>query len=238
MAEALVVASYNVHGCVGGDGVHAPARVARVISSLQAGIVGLQEIDSRPDDGEPVSDLDVVATEAGFAYVAGAVRSRHSGPYGNALLTNYPVLQVRRIDLSVAKREPRGALDVDLQVDEHKVRVVVTHFGLNPAERRAQARQLLATVAADTQGMDLTILLGDLNEWFVMGRPLRWLHKNFGYAPSLATFPSKLPLFALDRIWVHPRACLLGVKRIYKRQTRMASDHLPLVARVRLMSAS
>ncbi len=238
MSEALIVASYNVHGCVGGDGVHAPVRVARVISSLQAGIVGLQEIDSRPDDGDPVSDLDEVAGEAGFAYVAGAVRTRKSGSYGNALLTNYPVLQVRRIDLSVAKCEPRGALDVDLQVGEHKVRVVVTHFGLNPAERRAQARHLMATVSAQTEGMDLTILLGDLNEWFVMGRPLRWLHKNFGFAPSLATFPSKLPLFALDRIWVHPRQCLLGVKRIYKPQTRVASDHLPLVARVRLVSAS
>lgn len=231
---SLILATYNVHGCVGCDGKHDPRRVAEVIRSLGASIVGLQEVDSRPDDGDPVSDLDAVSAVVGLPAVAGAVRSRPSGPYGNALLTRWPVRDVRRIDLSVKKREPRGALDVDLQVNDRKVRVVVTHFGLAPGERRAQTRKLLFTVAAHRHDADLTILLGDLNEWFALGRPLRWLHRNYGYAPSLATFPSRLPLFALDRVWAQPRRSLKRLERVWDRRTRVASDHLPLVAEIAL----
>ncbi len=58
-------------------------------------------------------------------------RTRH---YGNVLLVRSKVLDVRRIDLSVPGRDPRGALDVDLVLDGACVRVVTTHFGLTMAE--------------------------------------------------------------------------------------------------------
>lgn len=231
---SLSIATYNVHGCVGTDGVHHPARVARVIASLGASIVGLQEIDSRPEDGAPISDLDIVASGVGLQAVPGAVRSRASGPYGNALLSAWPVRAVRRIDLCVAGREPRGALDVDVDVEGQLLRVVVTHFGLAPHERRWQTRQLLKILAAEPQDAAVTVLLGDLNEWLALGRPLRWLHRNFGRSPSLATFPSRLPLLALDRVWTQPRQSLVGMKRIWSRQTRVASDHVPLVAQIQM----
>ena len=48
-----------------------------------------------------------------------------------------------KVDLTVYRREPRGALDVDLDIDGRTVRVVVTHLGLLPGERRKQVRRLL-----------------------------------------------------------------------------------------------
>ncbi len=230
MPEPLVLGSYNVHGCVGTDGVHDPLRIAKVLSSLNATIIGLQEIDSCPEEGGPDADLDRLAATTNLQAISGAVRDRADGRYGNALLTSWPVLDVRKVDLSVGTHEPRGALDVDLQVQDAKVRVVVTHFGLKPRERRKQTTQLLSAVASDPHAADITVLLGDLNEWFALGRPLRWLHRNFGWAPSLATFPSKLPLFALDRVWTQPSSAMMRLRRIYNRQTRVASDHLPVVA--------
>jgi endonuclease/exonuclease/phosphatase family metal-dependent hydrolase len=45
VAGRLVVASYNIHGCVGRDGRRDVARVARVIERLDADIIALQEVD-------------------------------------------------------------------------------------------------------------------------------------------------------------------------------------------------
>ena len=59
------------------------------------------------------------------------------------ILTRRRVLDVRRVDLTVYRREPRGALDVDLDIDGRTVRVLVTHLGLLPGERRKQVRRLL-----------------------------------------------------------------------------------------------
>ena len=55
-------------------------------------------------------------------------------------------------------------------------------------------------------------LTGDLNEWFVWGRPLRWLVSHFEPVPAPPTFPSRLPVFALDRLWISPRHRLVRVK--------------------------
>jgi len=72
--------------------------------------------------------------------------------------------------------------------------------------------------------------MGDLNEWFLWGRPLRYLQRHFKSGPAPATFPARFPLFALDRIWVEPRENLVSVKTVNNSLTRLASDHLPLVA--------
>ncbi len=45
-ASATVrVMTYNVHRCVGGDGVRSPLRIARVIAEYRPDVVALQELD-------------------------------------------------------------------------------------------------------------------------------------------------------------------------------------------------
>ena len=72
-----------------------------------------------------------------------------------------------------------------------------------PAERRIQVQRLL-----ERFGTKHCVLMGDLNEWFLWGRPLRWIQAIFGGSPAPATFPSAWPVFALDRIWVRPPGTL------------------------------
>jgi endonuclease/exonuclease/phosphatase family metal-dependent hydrolase len=76
------------------------------------------------------------------------------------------------------------------------------------------------------------MLLGDLNEWLPLGRPLRWLHAYFGRPPAVRSFPALLPLMALDRIWVRPRRHLLSVQAHRSPASRVASDHLPVTAEI------
>jgi endonuclease/exonuclease/phosphatase family metal-dependent hydrolase len=109
------------------------------------------------------------------------------------------------------------------------VRVIVTHLGLKPVERRFQTRKLLVLLK-DTPLEERVIVLGDINEWLPLGRPLRWLNGLLGESPAERSFPSRWPLFALDRVWARPRHALLAFGVHRSPLAAKASDHLPVRA--------
>jgi endonuclease/exonuclease/phosphatase family metal-dependent hydrolase len=227
--DCLRIASYNIHCCRGGDGRVDVARVAQVIGEIGCDTVGLQEVDNQPGDRHDSMQLDFLAHATQMEALAGHTIVRHEGHFGNALLTRRPVLAVRRHVLSFASREPRGALDVDLEVAGRLVRVIVTHLGLLPAERRFQVTKMLRLLH-DIPPEQTVLVLGDINEWLPLGRPLRWLHGMLGQAPAERSFPAHFPMFALDRVWVRPRHILLAFGAHRSALARVASDHLPVKA--------
>ncbi|HKY01320.1 MAG TPA: endonuclease/exonuclease/phosphatase family protein [Burkholderiales bacterium] len=221
----LRVASYNIHLGIGRDGRFLPQRIAQVIAELHVDAIALQEVQL----GEGGFDmLTYLAEETGYEAVAGpTLHHAIHGAYGNALLSKHPVRSVRHIDLSVNGREPRAAIDAELDCRGHALRFIATHLGLRPAERRDQITKLLRAFEED-RSMP-TVLAGDLNEWFLWGRPSRWLHAYFKPTPAPNTFPSGRPIFALDRIWMRPRTLLARVRVHATGVARQASDHLPLI---------
>jgi endonuclease/exonuclease/phosphatase family metal-dependent hydrolase len=228
-SDCLRISTYNIHRCVGMDGREDAPRVARVLAELNCDTIGLQEVDNQPDRRHDSMQLDFLAKTAHMIGIPGHTIVRHEGHFGNALLTRRQVLGVRQHDLSFNRREPRGALEVDLDVEGEIVRVIVTHLGLRPAERRFQVRkmlELLHDIPADRH----VVVLGDINEWLPLGRPLRWLHGMLGRAPAERSFPVWLPMFALDRVWVRPRRNLLAFETHRTATSRVASDHLPVKA--------
>jgi endonuclease/exonuclease/phosphatase family metal-dependent hydrolase len=225
------VATYNVHKCIGTDRIQDPERIAKVIQELEVDAIGLQEVDSRSDGIEESAQMAYLANTTGFFAVAGPTIQRHDGEYGNVLLTKWPVLESRRVDISFPEREPRGALDVLLEIYGKVVRIVVTHLGLTSAERWHQAKCLEGFLC--TQREDVLVLLGDANDWFPRSRSLRLLHRCLGKSPGRATFPSHRPFLSLDRIWVRPREALSSVHVHKSILSRVASDHLPLKAVIR-----
>jgi len=208
------------------DGRRDVERIARVLSSLDAQLIGLQEVGTDFEGGEKSGQMEYLAKATGLQAIAGHTIERQTGPYGNVLLTSWQILESRLLDLSVPGREPRGAIDAHLEIDGETVRVIVTHFGLRAAERRYQVRRLLEALSHGPSRF--IIVLGDINEWVLRSRPLRWLYGRFGRPPAPRTFPSWCPLFALDRIWVLPREMLLEVNVHTTPLTHIASDHLPL----------
>ncbi|HLO64437.1 MAG TPA: hypothetical protein VK165_15875, partial [Azonexus sp.] len=109
------------------------------------------------------------------------------------------------------------------------IRVFVTHLGLRPAERRYQVRRMLELIA-EVPADQAVVVLGDINEWLPVGRPLRWMHALLGQAPAERSFPARLPVFALDRVWVRPYWALLAFGTHRTAGARIASDHLPVKA--------
>jgi endonuclease/exonuclease/phosphatase family metal-dependent hydrolase len=229
MTVSAVIASYNTHRGVGLDFRFAPRRTARVVRELGADIVALQELTTRESG---VDMLEELRRHTGYQAVGVPAWQRGGAQFGNGLLTRFPITSVAAITLDVERREPRSAIDAILDCRGVRLRIVATHLGLRSFERREQIGRLLRAIRA---GPVLpTVLLGDLNEWFLRRRALRWLHAHFGETPACATFPSLLPMLALDRIWIAPAQALRHVRVHKTRAARVASDHLPLIAQFEL----
>lgn len=237
--QALRVATYNVHGCVGFDGRYDPDRVARVLLEMRSDIVGLQEIDNHRPPRRGLHQLELLRRATGLTAVPGLNISSKRGEYGNALLTALPVTEVRRLDLSVPRHEPRGAIDADLIGPEGRLRVIVTHLGLRPSERRRQIAGILDALRPGPEPWPPTLLLGDINEWMPSGGVrVRALTGRFAADYRGRSFPAPFPIFFLDRIFAHPRPEQARFRVHSTRTSRWASDHLPALGEFSWSEAS
>lgn len=222
----LRIATYNIHRAVGHDGREDGKRIATVLREMKADVIAMQEVGYHLDS--PHNLLAYLGDTIHADVIEGITMYNEKGHYGNAVLSRLPVADITRHDISVPRREPRGAIELAITKNGITFQVIATHLGLSPGERRYQIKKLLAVVSASKA--DVNILLGDLNEWFLWGRPLRWLQSEFGKTPRPATFPARWPVFALDRIWVAPGRALDRLYSHNSRMARAASDHLPLIA--------
>lgn len=226
----LKIATYNIHRAVGADGRQDAARIARVLRELDADVVALQEVAYRAEESGHL--LEYLAEKLQTRAIEGVTMHDDRGHYGNAVLTRLPVHTLNHHDISFARREPRGAIELGLEAQGVDVQIIATHLGLRPRERRYQIKSLLPRF--DTANADVKVLLGDLNEWFLWGRPVRWLHRVFGDMAAPATFPAWRPRLALDRLWVHPASVVNEIYVHASAVARVASDHLPVVAELSL----
>jgi endonuclease/exonuclease/phosphatase family metal-dependent hydrolase len=228
MAEAvrLRVATYNVHRARGLDGKERLDRIVEVLGEVGADVIALQEVFE--------TQAWTLAEATGTTVVFGATRRLARGLYGNVCLSRYPLVAHERYSLTCRRLEPRGCLRADLDVGhDEPLHVLNVHLGLGYRERILQVR-ILSRLLARVSLPGPRILLGDFNEWF-NGHASRLLraefgHPNGGHRRRLATHPSPLPVFPLDRIYHDAgiRVVRAGVHR--SRLARVASDHLPTYA--------
>ena len=228
------IASYNVHACVGTDGVFAPARIADVLAGLDADVIALQEVEERQYHNANVSQF--LANTLGLHVVGRTTHERAGYDYGNLLLSRVPPSKTVVHDLAFPRREPRGAIEADFFVDGYSLRVVATHFGLMRKERSEQLQAILPCL--EKSGPDLVVLCADFNEWLPFSRLHRTLSRVLGAAPTVRTFPSRATALSLDRIYASPLAALVGIEAVATADTRIASDHLPVIARFDLARIS
>jgi endonuclease/exonuclease/phosphatase family metal-dependent hydrolase len=225
--------TYNIHTCVGVDRRYDPARVAAVLREIDADIACLQEVDARRGTGRHADQWAYFGEATGCRVFLGAGVRDQGGRFGNAILTRFPVLTARSIDLTVGGWEPRGAIDADLLFGDRVLRVIATHFGLRAAERRLQANRLMAALGGSLpphrREAEAVLLMGDLNEWRGRSGAIRAFDRQLGPSAAERTFPSWLPVLALDRIYADGPAVLRDVEVYRSPLARLASDHLPLV---------
>lgn len=233
----LLIASYNVHKCVGMDKKFDPDRIAHVISEIGADVIAIQEADKR--FGERTGLLDLARLHRENSLVPVPVTSLYPkghGWHGNLLLFREGV--VRHVQqLVLPGLEPRGALVVDIDLVAGPLRIIAAHFGLLRHSRQQQSEAILRAVNADPSRP--TLLMGDLNEWRVgKGSSLHFLSPVFDPVQNaVPSFPSRFPVLALDRVLGHPHSLVTTIEVHDTPLARVASDHLPIKAYVDLKSA-
>jgi endonuclease/exonuclease/phosphatase family metal-dependent hydrolase len=234
------VATYNIHKARGLDGRTRVERISRVLEKINPDIVALQEVVNH--EGLSIEDHQgkFLAERLGHSFAIGKTREHRGGIYGNVTLSRWKFELVRHIDLTVHGREARGVLRTDIRIGRHLVHVFNVHLGTAHRERRTQAVRFMDADllrAVDISGP--RIVLGDFNDW-THGLVTRTLSAEFHFSdlaallPRTRSYPAILPLLHLDHIYCDHRLKIMGARLQRDRRSLIASDHLPLVADLRI----
>lgn len=215
--------------------IHAPARrdhldrVVALVRKHDPDIVALQEVDSRGRAGGH-APFGLLSAALGSHAAEARTISAPDGHYGHVVISRWPLADIVLHNISVTRREPRMAIQVEVETPYGALHLAAVHLGLRVKERRAQAVMLAAFCAAPGE---TSLVVGDFNEWYGSGAVSHTLRKLFPGCTPHRTFPARLPLLRLDRIYCRPRQAL--VRSWSDPAARGISDHLPVVADIRVM---
>jgi len=233
------VATYNIHKGVQGLGLARRLEIHNLVHAVEqfdADVVCLQEVRRHNRKMERMftrwPDLD----QAGYlspegyeaVYRTNAV-TRH-GEHGNALLSRWPVMTIGHSDVSDHRFEQRGLLHAELLIEGLPLHVIVVHLGLIHASRERQVQRLGQFIEQEVPAGAPLVVAGDFNDWGAqLLRAMAALDLHTFEGIRLPTFPARLPLLHLDRIYARSLR-LVSAHVPHGRAWSRMSDHLPLIA--------
>lgn len=246
----LRVATYNIHAGAGADNVFDLDRQVSALRSLDADVIGLQEVDVRWGERSEWRDLArELGDRLGMHVAFGPIYSLDPDPaasrptpprreFGVAVLSRHPVLRTRNHEITRLSTQggtplpapAPGFLQATVLARGVPVDVYVTHLDYrpDPAVRAAQVADMLRITHRPCPGRcPARLLLGDFNAG--PGAPeLAPLWAAFRDAdPGAPTFPAAAPVSRIDYV---AAGAGLFVRSAWAAPTGTASDHLPVVA--------
>ena len=242
LVVTFTIATYNIHKCRGLDRRVRPDRILQVLKETGADVIALQEVEGMDHSEREHNQVRSIADELGFHYRIGGNRRLHGAAYGNAVLTRLPIAASHNHDVTWRKSEPRGCLEVVLELGGqeavHHLRIFNVHLGTGYFERRYQSKRLLDIMNHDSRDTTPRLILGDFNEW-PRGLTSHLLETHFNTAEPqrrlgrARSYPGILPLAHVDHIYYDSPLEAVTVSIHRTRLALVASDHLPLVAEFR-----
>ena len=232
----ITIATYNIHRCRGMDRRTMPSRVADVIREFNADVVALQEVIGAGPNG--AGQAEEIGAALGMGWVMASVRHLRNHLFGNVVLSRFPIVHHSQYDLSWRTCEPRACQRADLDLGGHSLHIYNVHLGTAVLERRYQATRLAGFVH-DKRVDGTKIILGDFNEWMrgLATSTLSSLFQSIDLYEHLKrrrTYPGIFPVLHLDHIYYEGHVEIRGVELNRSRKALMASDHLPLIAHLRI----
>jgi endonuclease/exonuclease/phosphatase family metal-dependent hydrolase len=242
----LKILSYNIHkGFDWNNRNYFLHEIKELISSSEADLVFLQEVIGENEQyrksGLVDSQFEFLADSVWehYAYAKNSVYDH--GHHGNLILSKYPITGWENIDVSTNRFEQRGLLISQIEVPgfhPEKFFAVCAHLDLLHRGRRLQYEMIKGKLASlNLPDHTPLIIAGDFNDWNRQATDIfegelgmteaHRGHKNF----FARTFPAKLPLLSLDRIYV--KNLNVVDSGIWPSPTgQHFSDHLPLFCEV------
>lgn len=244
--QTLTIATYNIHKGFS----HFNRRVVLHelrdrLRELDADIVFLQEVQgehahhaSRFHNYPDGAQHEFIAGEVWPHFAYGKNCVYEAGHHGNAILSRFPIMHSQNMDVSAHRFESRGLLHCEIDLAGQRVYCLCVHFGLFAKGRRQQARVLVDYVRNNVPSGVPLIIAGDFNDWRNQaGRTIAsdlGMHDAFHlHGGQLArTYPARLPLFRLDRIYVRGFSVVHSDVHAGGNWQRL-SDHAALSTRLR-----
>jgi endonuclease/exonuclease/phosphatase family metal-dependent hydrolase len=234
--RTLRIATYNVHRCRGLDGRTSPERIAEVIRSIEPDVIALQEVVGAGPSSQ--GHAETLGALLGMGWVMAPTRHWRGALFGNVILSRFPIRHHTQYDLSWKTCEPRCCQRVDIDVDDDLLHLYNVHLGTAFLERRHQAGRLSA-ILHDRRVDEPKIVLGDFNEWMrglatdILNERLQSIDLR-AHLRRRRTYPGVFPVLHLDHIYYAGNVEVSGIQLPRTRLSLMASDHLPLVADLRV----
>lgn len=207
------------------------------IASHNVDLIFIQEIVG----SDPKNNLfDQVAylgegLKSDFCYGKNAiVRDYH---HGNAILSRFPILSWKNIDLTTNSFEKRGMLQAEIDLGNNlRTKAFCCHLNLMRKSRRAQIEKISRELDKSAKNFSGPLFAGgDFNDWMKdASRPLfekGWKEAGFDGKGKehFLTFPAWWPRMALDRLY-YRSAELKKAEVIPFGEFGTLSDHLPILA--------
>ncbi|WP_373698321.1 endonuclease/exonuclease/phosphatase family protein [Neisseria dentiae] len=243
----VTITSYNMHK--GMSALNRKVQVgsmAEALQSLNSDILFLQEVQgehqsrsAKLPDFPHLPHYDIISEHLSFnsSYGKNAIfPERH---HGNAILSHMPIDTRHNLNISVNKLEQRGVLHCEILPENWNVPLVClcAHLNLREPDRLKQYQAIFDYVTRQVDPESPLIIAGDFNDWRYksaasLGNALNlqevFVDEN-GKRPK--TFPSRLPILSLDRIYT--RNLEVVEAQIHRsKQWQRLSDHLPLSVKV------
>lgn len=235
----LTVATYNIaaglsNGYFRKKNYH---KSANVIKKINADIIALNEVGKHlPTDINEHTEF--IAKHCGYEHYTFAKAAMFGKfPYGNSILSKYPIKDVeifllkKFVQLAPGIFEPRCILSTVISTKTQDMRVMCTHLGLLPIEQKLGIEKVIKSTAKTDMPI---VFMGDLN---INGNPKHILPLKQRLIDvceqtdsKIFTFPAKNPKKRLDYIFISDN---ISLDRVYS-LSEVASDHLPLVAEITL----
>lgn len=159
------------------------------------------------------------------------------GHHGNAILSRFDILSSYNLDVSDHRFEKRGLLHVQVDLPGAPgTHFFCVHLGLAGGGRRRQMEAMAERVEQIVPPEAPLIIAGDFNDWNNRAQELLErrlaLTEVFRGRPA-RSFPSRLPVLRLDRIYV--RGFNIHSAKVHTGQIwSNISDHAPLTANLEL----
>jgi endonuclease/exonuclease/phosphatase family metal-dependent hydrolase len=234
--RTLRIATYNIHRCRGLDGRTNPSRVADVIRAIEPDVIALQEVIGAgpylPGHAEELG------AQLGMGWVMAPTRHLRGALFGNVVLSRHPIIHHAQYDLSWKTCEPRCCQRVDIAFGDDTLHLYNVHLGTAFLERRYQAGRL-SVIVHDRRIPQPKVVLGDFNEW-MRGLATTLLTERLqsidlrAHLRRRRTYPGVFPVLHLDHIYYDGRVEVVKLDLPRTRRALMASDHLPLVAELKI----
>lgn len=230
----LKVASFNIYHCEDfyNQKIDFDA-FAELIKSLDADIIGLNEVHGKGDDEEYTAQTEELAVRLGYnGFFAKATDIDGNNPFGNAVLTRKAIKSLEVIP--IPDPEPKTGSELyetrcllKMELTEPQLTVLITHFGLNHDEHLNAVKTVLENCKNER-----CIFMGDLNvrpENDVLD-PIRKVFTDSASVSDrvLLTYPADVPNRKIDYIFATPDIKILSVDVPEK----ILSDHLPITAEI------